>query len=146
MYYRCIPLCSAAVFYLQCALFGANKGKQWQVALITSVVMNFLIDFAFSMVVSAVVIHYMIPVLAFNDIQDARKRVHSHVRKLFGAKDYRAHMDTIIKSSYFSSTEYLFASAYISTVMPDLLESTLVYPTVTLCHPRTCRRGWMKRT
>ena len=113
-------------FIFSVLLYGANKGRDWQIALITSMMLNLAIEQVFSNTISSSILNYAIPNIVQEDIGRARRQFHAHMSSLFDAEDVRALMDKVLRQSNFSMSTYMFSSNYISQAFPELMESVLV--------------------
>jgi hypothetical protein len=114
-------------FIFSVLLYGANKGRDWQIALITSMMLNFVIEQLVTSLVTTFVLMYAIPSIVADDIKKARQSIHDHIQQLFAVGgDARATMDRVLKQSQFSAGEYMFSSNCVALAVPELFESVLV--------------------
>ena len=99
-------------------LRGLQRGHDWQLMYLMACVIQFVVEVVFYETSECVMIHYIIPDLARNEIQSVKFVLHKAIESLWG---YAPGSELIL-----NAPDYLFISTQLANAFPSLLESMVV--------------------
>ena len=99
-------------------LRGLQRGHDWQLMYLTACVIQFSVEVIFYETSECVLIHYVIPDLARNEIHSVQFVLHKAIESLW--------VDVPGEELLLNAPEYLFVSTQLANAFPHLLDSMVV--------------------
>jgi len=102
-------------------LRGLQRGKEWQMVYLTACLMQIAIEILFYETTECAIVHFIIPSLVLDEINNASDALHKAVQKIC-ASLYSEQDKTIV----LDAPQYLYVSTNVAKKYPDLMESVIV--------------------
>jgi hypothetical protein len=128
-------------------LYGLDKGQDWQQSWMVTAVANVVIEIVFNQFTEVAMIHYFLPSLLLAQVVLLRLSLYYVVETLFNSKKSTTSTSATASASsseeyQFSGTDFLFVSARLAQLFPDLEESAMILSYRT-CLPGVVSKKWL---